>query len=300
MSTRADAAPVLGEMSDEELIAKLAQLESHEADLDGSGLDRFAAQKKARGLGHPFFSREKPYLYTSHAFGYLAPGAGGKLVAAGQLQPDRDLTRVNVRLNTLRCASYPGGGIHHVLFDFYAENHVQGAVESAHFSQVYRVNEGQSAGVTGYPIFLGINVGSSGIAFRCFTVNVKNDADEKFLGFLDSDVFKQGLKLASTAQPAIAPFSTMAVGLAKAIGSRHRNFKVQDFYMGLDFEGNGAGARLAIGDYYAVQIPDRLVSEWNWAEWVFDASKSTIVAAADGRTLIPYNYVGFSVTAHRE
>ncbi|HEY2092190.1 MAG TPA: hypothetical protein VGJ81_09890 [Thermoanaerobaculia bacterium] len=297
MTLRADDAPVLGELSDEKLTEKLAELGQVRGDLEDASIEEFATRKSpAREIA--FFSREKPYLYTSHAFGYLAPAGNGKLVPAGQITPDKTLTRVSLRLNALRCASYPGDGIHQVLFDFYAENHVSGTIESAHFNQVYRINEGQSAGIIGYPIFTGINVGKSGIAFRCFTVNVKNDDDEAFLGFLDSDVFKQGLKLASVAQPAIAPFSTMAVGMAKAIGARHRNFKVQDFYMGLDLDNNTAGARLAVGDYFAVQIPDRITADWDWAAWVFDSSKSTVVSASDHKTLLPYNYVGFGVSRY--
>ena len=49
-------------------------------------------------------------------------------------------------------------------------------------------------------------------------------------------MFKAGLKLAATAQPAIRPLSQMALGLTKGIAARHRNVSVQDFYMGLDFQ----------------------------------------------------------------
>jgi hypothetical protein len=37
-----------------------------------------------------------------------------------------------------------------------------------------------------------------GVAIHFHTVNVKNEADETFLDFLDGDAFKRGLKLART------------------------------------------------------------------------------------------------------
>lgn len=120
--------------------------------------------------------------------------------------------------------------------------------------------------ILGYPILIGVNVGSEGVAFKCFTVNVRNEQDEAFLGFLDSDMFKVGLRLASTVQPAIAPFSQMVLGLTKSIATRHRNVPVQDFYLGLDFSVLPMLVRLAEGSYLAVQIPETLQTVWDWSE----------------------------------
>jgi hypothetical protein len=167
-----------------------------------------------------------------------------------------------------------------------------------HFNATFRALEGQEAAVLGYPIFVGLNIGGDGLALRCFTVNVKNDDDEKFLAFLESDVFRSGLKLATTLQPAIAPLSAMAVGLTKAIAGRHRNVPVQDFYMGLDFGSVSTGARLAQGSYIAVQIPDKLERIWDWNEWTYDGTTGHIVAKNDQRTLIPFNYIVFGVSRH--
>lgn len=77
---------------------------------------------------------------------------------------------------------------------------------------------------------VGLNVGADGLAFKCLTVNVQNDSDEPFLSFLESDVFRTGLQLVSTAQPAIAPLSGMAVALTNSIASRNRNPAVQEFH----------------------------------------------------------------------
>jgi hypothetical protein len=102
--------------------------------------------------------------------------------------------------------------MHHVLLDFYAQAQNAKDVDHLHFNATYRVQDGQHSGVIGQPIFVGIVPGSTGLALRCFTVNVKNDDDEKLIAFLNRDVFKAGLKLLKTAQPAVAPLSEMALG----------------------------------------------------------------------------------------
>jgi hypothetical protein len=196
-------------------------------------------------------------------------------------------------------ASYPGGGTHRILFDFYAQNQVAGGVEHLHFNATYRAREGEQVAVINYPLFVGLNVGSEGLSFRCFTVNVKNDADEAFLGFLESDVFRAGLRLATAAQPAIAPLSGMAVGLTRALATRARNVPVQDFYMGLDFGNVPTGARLAEGAYLAVQIPEKLVPAWRWDDWVYGPSHGQVVSRADPSRILPYNYVVFGVSRYK-
>src|SRR6266571_4023974 len=89
--------------------------------------------------------------------------------------------------------------------------------EHLHFNATYRVQQGEHAGISGYPIFTGLNAGHEGMTLKCRTINVSNDEDEAFLSFLESDVFKAGLQLVTTAQPVIAPFSEMALGIAKTI-----------------------------------------------------------------------------------
>jgi hypothetical protein len=119
------------------------------------------------------------------------------------------------------------------------------------------------------------------VAFHFHTVNVKNEADETFLDFLEGDIFKSGLTLATTAQPAIAPLAGMALALTKSIAKRNRNVSVQDCYLGLDFAGTTMGARLAAGDYIAVQIPENLQRVWYWDDWVYDARAGLVVSRAD-------------------
>jgi hypothetical protein len=99
-----------------------------------------------------------------------------------------------------------------------------------------------------------------------------------------------------TAQPALMPFSQMAVGLTKAIAGRHRNVPVQDFYMGLDFSGIPTRAQLAEGAYIAVQVPD--LAAWNWEEWMYNPRNGQIVNCVSSNQPIPYNYLVFSISRY--
>jgi hypothetical protein len=195
-------------------------------------------------------------------------------------------------------ADYPGSGTHRILFDFYAQNQVSSGIEHLHFNATYRVRENEEAAIIGYPIFVGLNVGIEGVVFRCLTVNVKNEDDEVLLGFLESDVFKSGLMLATTAQPAIAPLSSMAVALTKSIARRHKNVPVQEFYIGLDFTKMPFRARLNEGSYIAVQIPEAFERVWDWDEWVYHPKSGQVVSRDDEAKLIPYNYLVFSVSRY--
>jgi hypothetical protein len=246
----------------------------------------------------------KPWQHTAHAFGYLAPAPPGSdllpIEHAGNITPDETLrsAKIRITLDALRVADYPGGGMHHVLFDFYAQNQVAGDVQHLHFNATHRVREGEQAGLAGKPIFVGLNVGTEGVAFRCRTINVKNQEDEALLAFLESDTFKSGLKLVSTAQPALAPFSEMALALTKAVAARNRNVAVQSFEMGLDFSRVPTGARLAQGAYLAVQIPETTEATWDWTQWVYNPNNGRVVQADDDSKLIPYNHVIFGVSRY--
>jgi hypothetical protein len=278
-----EAAPLLRDIGEGELADQMEQQESMSV--------------KLFGWGGP-----KPWQHTAHAFGYVAPGGSNAdelpILMAGKIVADETLrkSRIKITLDRLRIADYPGGGMHHVLFDFYAQNQSESGVEQLHFNSTFRAQEGEQAGVVGFPIFVGLNVGDQGVAFRCFTVNVKNDNDESFLAFLESDTFRSGLKLANTAQPALAPLSEMAFALTKAIAQRNRNVPVQDFYLGLDFSNIATRAKLAEGSYIAVQIPETMETLWNWSDWVFHTGSGQVVRSGASKELIPYNYAVFSIS----
>jgi hypothetical protein len=304
----------LREMGDEESATAIEAELSEEQDTETSEA-RMMTAPSAPGVAAPrgmlptprarLFG-PRPWQYTAHAFGYLAPAEPGDdplpIRHAGNIEADVSLknSRIKITLDRLRVADYPGGSRHHVLFDFYAQNQVADDIEHLHFNATYIVQEAQQAGIVGHPIFVGLNVGGEGVSFRCFTVNVKNDADETFLSFLEGDAFAGGLQLAVTAQPVVGTFSQMALGLTKAIAARNRNVPVQDIFLGLDFSNIATRARLAEGSYIAVQIPDENVALWNWKEWVYNPNSGQIVHRDDHAQMIPFNYIVFSVTRYEE
>ena len=298
-----DDVPVIGKRSPVEAAAKLREF----------GDDTAAAALEKRSLTAPntfglldwFQGKPNAWQHTAHAFGYLAPLApGGELTCpiqhAGNIVADNSLkaARLKITLDRLRVADYPGAGVHRVFFDFYAQNQICENVEHLHFNTTYRVQEGEDVASIGYPIFIGLNVGTEGVAFKCYTVNVQNDDDEAMLGLMESDVFKSGLRLVSTAQPALAPLSNMAVALTKSLAKRHRNVPVQDFFLGLDFTAIATRARLAEGSYIAVQIPQSFQLAWDWNEWVYDRNSGQIVNRTDHRQLVPYNYLVLGVSRY--
>jgi hypothetical protein len=296
-----DDIPVIGAMPARAAAAKLSEIgEDEDADAVLESLDAAPAALGVAGAWS--LLKPKPWQYTAHAFGYLAPASpGGDLLPvqhAGNMDADASLqgAPLKVTLDQLRVADYPGGGEHQVLFDFYAQNQTDSGVEPLHFTATFRALEGQRVAVIGYPIFVGLKAGGEGVSLKCFTVNVKNRDDEAFLGFLESDVFKQGLKLVETAQPAVALFSQTALGMTKAIAQRNRNVPVQDFYMGLDFSAIATRARLREGSYLAVQIPESSLVVWDWSQWAYNPPNGQVVNKADPTMLIPYNYLVIGVS----
>jgi hypothetical protein len=168
-----------------------------------------------------------------------------------------------------------------------------------HFNATYRAAEGEQAAVIGVPIFVGLKVGTEGLLLQCATVNVKNDGDEAFLAFLETDAFKTGLKLVTTLQPALVPFSVMAMSLTKAIAARNRNVAVQAIEVGLDFSTVPTRARLAEGTYIFVQVPQTLTVIWKWEDWGYDPANGYIVRKANRTQLLPYNYVVVGVSRYQ-
>ncbi len=285
--------PVIGKMTSSEAAKKLQEI----AEVDSGGKVKRGGGEKRWGWS----DKPEPWQYTSHTFGFIPVSNlnSSKLVEikhAGNMEPDQSLknSRIKITLDRLRVFDYPGSGIHYILFDFYAQNQVHGQTEHLHFNQTYRVQGGEQAGIIGYPIFVGINVGSEGVAFRCYTVNVKNEDDERFLEFLEGDTFKNGLKLIETVNPLVPIISSVAIGLTKMIASRNKNIPVQDFYMGLDFTKTPTRASLTQGSYIAVQVPQ--AEEWSWSNWVFNPTNGQIVSKDNPTETIPYNYLVFSVS----
>src|SRR6266566_575602 len=203
-----DDVPVIGKLPPEEAAPVLREVGEFDT-ADRLEMQQGATSQTFGDLGtrkNFWLFQDKPWQHTAHTFGYLVAEPSG-----GEIWPIRPVdsitahshlkqTRIKITLNRLQVASYPGGGTHCVLLHFNAQNQVPGKIEHVHFQATYRVREGERAGVQGYPIFVGLKVGNEGLVFQCHTVNVKNERDEAFLGFLASDTFKSGLKLVATAQ----------------------------------------------------------------------------------------------------
>jgi len=88
----------------------------------------------------------------------------------------------------------------------------------------------------------------------------------------------------------------MAFNLTKALAGRSRNVPVQDFSLGLDFGSDPMGARLALGSYLAVQVPESQQAVWDWDQWAYNPSTGQVVKKADKKELLPYNYIVFGVS----
>jgi hypothetical protein len=302
--------PVIANMNPVEAAEKLRELGeeqlAEEMEVVADGLP----PAPARTFGGTFEEllpwSKRAWSSRTHEFGYVGPTELAEecasIVNASKMKPDLSLrgTGVKIALSRLRVADYPGGGNHHILFDFHAQNQVQSGSEALHFNMLIHATEGQVAPVANLPIFVGLQVGQHGIVLKCFTVNVHNDDDEKFLAFLDSDVFKQGLQLASVAQPAIAPLSEMAKGVARGVAKRRRNVPVQNFELGLDFDSKPFGVALVEGAYIAVQIPDWKKTVWSWDDWVYNEAIGEIVRRSEPSEPIPYNYIVFGVSRYTE
>jgi hypothetical protein len=291
MSEWFDDIPLAGALDDVALSEKLGEpLQAAVVTESVRGGERF-------GIGARLFG-DPPWKHTSHGFGFIPSGASGRvaIVPVGEVVPEPALRdqRLRISLDGLRVADYPGSGTHRVLFNFYVQNRTATGAEDVNFNATYRVREGDGAAVLNYPIFVGLCPPETGLVIRCFTVNVQNDNDEGFLDLLESDTFRIGLHLVETAQPALAPLSSFAVGMTKAIAKRNRNVAVQDVQLGLDFGATSTGARLAAGSYVAVQMPSAFLRSWRWSDWSYDTSSGQILDASDG--LLPLNYFVLGVS----
>jgi hypothetical protein len=253
----------------------------------------------------PFGTR--PWQYTAHTFGFIPLPAGRQKdlqiysVDYAINSPTLHGSKINIALDHLRVASYPGRGTHQILVHLAAENSAGNRVKplDVHFNTLCRAREGQRAGTRGHPVFVGLRVPEESLTLKCRTINVKNEQDEQLLAFLESDQFNAGLSLLGATHPAIGLFSQMALEVAKSIAQNSRNVSVQDITLGFGVGLNPGGVHLAEGEYLAVQTPERERLLWSWRDWVYDRSTGTVVAKADKRELIPYNYIMLGVARSR-
>lgn len=295
--------PIIGRLPPDQLSATLRAVGEEQAAQMIEAANHtsvFATMYGEQKFIWPF--QDRAWQHTSHVFGYLAPDTANQdlmriySIDSVQADPTLKYAQLKITLDRLRVVDYPGRGIHRVLIHFFAQNQIAGQVEPAHFNATYRVREGQQAALRGYPIFVGLCVGGEGLLIRCRTINVQNEQDTSILDLLESDVFQAGLQLASAMQPALVPLSALGLGLAKLISQRHNNVPVQDFALGLDFGITPMGARLAEGNYLAVQVPEGLERIWDWDEWSYHRPSGQIVKTSDHQNFIRNNYLVFGIS----
>lgn len=302
--------PVIGALPPRELLETLEEIGDDEAAARlREGLEQYDNLLEPRAdfgfslpqwLGGP----PPPWQYTAHTFGYIksVPPELTEPVPikdASNIVPDRTLinSSVAITLQQLRVAKYPGKGRHQILLDCGVFDRRLSSGRELRFSRSYNALDGHSAGVNGDPLFVGLKVADAGIGLRCVTVNVKNEIDEEFLQVLNSGTFRHGLKLAGAAlNPAIIPLTEIVAATTSAfIRRKRRNVKVQDFRMSLDFQPPPLGARLALGSYVAVQIPQDLELAFDWSDYVYLPDQAAIVSRVDEKTLINHNYLVFGI-----
>jgi hypothetical protein len=302
----------LGEQSPTEIAQKLREIGDDEtAQFYESGVNSLA-----EGLHRPHDWLNKGYQYGFVPLFEPREHYLHEITSAMNMSGNETLKnqRINIHLQRFYVHEYPmaltqavsefffGMNVHTVLFTFEAYNQVAKGTEHVAFNQVYEVIAGQDAGVSGHPIFLGINVGSNGIGFTCKTVNVGNYSDQMIINVINSHVVKTGLHLLTTAQPGLIPFVGIARELTTTLANRSKNIPVQSLNIGLDFEKGAVGARLDIGTYIAVQVPHP--GTISWRDWGYDADKDIVVrknlAQGEDAYTLPHNTIMFRVSKYQK
>ncbi|WP_442506574.1 hypothetical protein SH528x_005425 [Novipirellula sp. SH528] len=240
---------------------------------------------------------KKPYSYANQTIGFIEPltDISSNLLpiqTLGNIRADETLkgARIDIHLDRLRVYDYPGRGKHNVVVQFKA-NHAQQDLQTSDavvFNQAFDVDEDSLAGVVGYPVFNGLVVGQSGVAFQLCTINAHNKTDEQLLSALKSDSVTSGLSLLTTAQPALKPFVDVGKGIVESLLKRSRNVKVQELFLGLDFGDAPLAAPMKCGNYIVVQVQQP--QDLNWNDWAFDRDLWTFVSKSDSKQSLPYNY----------
>jgi hypothetical protein len=308
-SIKPDNAVSIGDMPLDEVVAKLREMGDEEtaADLEAARDDYYSQEGT---LSAPDISEEsakwkrywrRPWTSSEYSVGHLASGQNDELSIinyAGNITPSSDLrnARVKITLDRFRVASYPGLGPHRILLKFHAQNQAQDKSEDVHFNIICDARQGEHANIHSYPIFIGLNIGVEGINLEFTTVKVFNGRDKSFLGFLESDVFKSGLRLLTSVQPATALFVNMASNLTAYIAKNFGNTRVQQYTLGLDFSKTPDRYRLTEGSYIVVQIPEKEKANWKWDQWQYQNTNGLVVNRDNTAIVIPYNYLKFSIS----
>ena len=114
------------------------------------------------------------------------------------------------------------------------------------------------------------------------------------LNILDTPAFTRGLTLLNTAQPALKPLTSLATATVKVIAKRDKNAVVQQFELGLDFEGSATSARLSYGSYIVVQSDEG--NSWDWTDYEWNAKGMALHPKGKPQESPHFNYLVFAVS----
>ncbi len=249
----------------------------------------------------PWNKPVKAWEHTSYAYGFISVEEEDEtditmsILDARNIVPDDTLKnmRITVSLDFLRIYDYPGKGKHQVLFKFNARNQFSDQSEEVSFNQTFSVQEGQRAPFSGYPIFVGLGVGTELVQFSVEIINVSNDDDEKFLNTINSGIFSNGLKLLGSINPVMPIVTEYAKGITEMVAKRNRNIEITAPTLGLYFGKNQTRIKLAKGAYIAVQTSKP--EDFDWSQWVYNKNFGTIQSVDGTIKELPFNYFIFSI-----
>lgn len=243
----------------------------------------------------------RPYLATGQALGYVPAQVRDDLVPmvdAAEIEADRTIvgTRLKVTLDHFYAAGYPGFGTHRILCDFEGKNQIASEDEPLRFGTTLEVRDGQNAGISGVPIFMGMTVGENGIQFEGRTIYVRNALDDHIMSIFESEAYKRGLSLLDRVQPALTPLAAATGNIIKFITTRKHNRQVFSFAMGLDFDGSATSNRLGYGSYVVVQ--DSSAERIDWSKLRWNRRTRQIVDASTGEARTDWNFLVLGVSRY--
>lgn len=240
----------------------------------------------------------KAYSHTGMIVGFVPQDDHSRdreILGASRItaQPELIGKPIKITLDKFHVASYPGLGKHTILCEFSGCNQAETKKEDLTFARRFDAADGAAAGVSGAPIFMGLNVSADGISFKGRTVNVRSSGDSKILETLDSPAFRGGLSLLHTAQPALIPFTNLTIAAVKQALTDKKNVQVHTFDLGLDFGEGRSSVRLRAGSYVVLQSDEG--SRWKWDDFAWNDDGMAICYRHDQSTPIPFNYMVFSI-----
>lgn len=257
------------------------------------------ALKRSRASAQSGSFWRKPYTNSAHALGFIPEAeehlAFRPIVPAVSIDADKELIgqRIKLNLDSFYVEQYPGLGKHTVTIEFSGRDQNDNGVQALRFATALDIADKDSGGFSGMPVFSGLMVPEDGVAFETRTICVKSSGSEAILGVLKGPLFKSGLSILAQAQPALPQLVSLASGVTQSLLDQ-KNKIVQAFELGLDFSKTPTSARLRLGSYVVMQVPD--LQTFSWDNWVFSADAMGIVSAQNSKERAPFNTLIYSLS----